>query len=207
VLAQSVKENLVEDPRLWPGFHCAESLVSGEPVPGIWFDGTGYGKALHAERAKKEENRKDVRREDYVHDTTFSFDQLPALADLSPDEYKAEMATVVDEIVKAGIEERRQSGQTVLGAEAVCTQEPLTSSPVALPEWFEVRRRMIVWDSPEDEQVREYLTRYWEHQEQFRVAADRWRSIDSEDLAIFPNLCFIPGRRTRPIAQMEQSAA
>ena len=37
-----VKENLVASPRLWPGFHCANELIDGKPLNGIW-----YGRAWH----------------------------------------------------------------------------------------------------------------------------------------------------------------
>jgi hypothetical protein len=197
----------VGDPRDWPGFHCAESLVTGAPVEGVWFDGTGYGKAVHAQLAKKEENRKLVSPNEFTHDRTFSFDALPALAHLSAESYRAEMARMVDEIVAEARVERSASGGKVLGPYAVCEQEPKSSRAVPLPGWFEDRRRMIAWDDPRDQHVKAYLARYWEHQVQYRTAAERWRTCEVDSPAPFPSICFVPGRRPRPISQMEQSAA
>ena len=52
-MKKGCQENLVADPRDWPGFACAESLASGKPMKGYWLDGTSYGKKLHAEKVKK----------------------------------------------------------------------------------------------------------------------------------------------------------
>jgi hypothetical protein len=40
VLAQSVKEGLVERLAQWPGVHCVEALLEGEALTGHWFDRT-----------------------------------------------------------------------------------------------------------------------------------------------------------------------
>src|SRR5258708_13893102 len=40
VLSQSVKENLVEKVRQWPGVHSAAALIDGTPLTGHWFDRT-----------------------------------------------------------------------------------------------------------------------------------------------------------------------
>jgi len=40
VLANGVKENLVESVCQWPGVHSAEALIHGTPLEGHWFDRT-----------------------------------------------------------------------------------------------------------------------------------------------------------------------
>jgi REP element-mobilizing transposase RayT len=40
ILEQGCKENLVARPSDWPGAHCSEALVQGQPLAGIWFDRT-----------------------------------------------------------------------------------------------------------------------------------------------------------------------
>src|SRR6266849_4970697 len=40
VLSHSVKENLVEKVRQWPGVHSAGALIDGTPLTGHWFDRT-----------------------------------------------------------------------------------------------------------------------------------------------------------------------
>ncbi len=40
LLSRGAKENLVADPREWPGVHCVDALLTGEPMEGTWFDRT-----------------------------------------------------------------------------------------------------------------------------------------------------------------------
>ncbi len=203
VLAQGVKENLVADPQQWPGFHCAQSLSSGMPATGYWFDGTGYGKAVHADHARV--CPKGVSRADYTHERTFAFDPLPALEDLRPQEYRSEVCDVLDCIGKQRAVE--WDGRPALGADVVCSMDPRASSPVPTPPWFRERRRFIVWDDLRAPDVKSYLRRYWTHQAHFREASDAWCREEQPGCAAFPNSCFVPGLRPRPIAQMEQSTA
>jgi len=51
VLAQSVKEGLVERVSQWPGVHSAAALIDGTPLVGHWFDRTRE----YAARNQKEE--------------------------------------------------------------------------------------------------------------------------------------------------------
>lgn len=41
VLANGIKEGLVERPHHWPGVHCARALCHGSELRGTWFDRTG----------------------------------------------------------------------------------------------------------------------------------------------------------------------
>ena len=201
VLGQGVKEDLVESPLDWPGFHCAKSLATGRPVQGFWFDGTAHGKKLHAEKVKK--NPQPVVHSDFVRPQRFSFDRLPALADLSDDEYRAHICDVVAHIVDEG--RKHRGDKAVLGADKICAMSPLASAPVPRPPWFEERRRMIVWDDFRAPEVRAYLVRYWDHQADFRSASAGWRRGEPDAITKFPTICFIPGRRSRPIPHMEGS--
>ena len=85
--------------------------------------------------------------------------------------------------------------------------DPLIFRPVPKPPWFEERRRMIVWDDLGHSDVKEYLGRYWEHQVQYRLASARWIEGELSAMTEFPKVCFIPGRRQRPIAHMETNMA
>jgi len=205
VLAQGVKENLVARPQDWPGFHCAESLLTGEPVEGYWFNGTRYGKAKHAEAVKK--NPKEILRVDFHESREFTFDKLPALAHLDDDAFRER----VRKIVSAIIDEREKAYPDTppLGVEAICAMDPMTSTEPPKPPWFEERKRMIVWDDPRKPEVADYLDRYWEHQIKFRTASNRWTTEQMPEAALeealFPELSFVPGLRPRPIAHMEQS--
>lgn len=203
VLGQGVKEGLVESPLDWPGFHCAESLVTGRPVQGYWFDASAYGKAFHAEKVKK--NPRPVDRDNFKRPESFSFDRLPALEDLTESEHRAHMRDAVDRIVKKCREIR--GDKPVLGVEKICAMNPLASAPAPKPPWFKERQRQIVWDDPTDPDVQDYVSRYWDHQIAYRSAAARWNRGEVDSLKDFPEVCFIPGRRSRPISHMEESTA
>jgi hypothetical protein len=200
VAGQGCQENLVDDPRLWPGFNCAESLVTGEPMHGHWFDGTGYGKESYREQHKK--SPREVSRARHTHPRDFVFDKLPAFADWSDEAYRGLMLEKVEEVVA---DRKRRFAGPALGPEAVCAIDPMTKRPVPMPPWFEERRRFIAWDDPKAPEVKEYLGRYWEHQVQYRAAAKAWLGEELEAIRQFPDLCFVPGLRPRPIAHMEQS--
>lgn len=198
VIGQGCAENLVADPRDWPGFNCAQSLVTGEPMHGEWLDGTAYGKELHREKVKK--NPKEVSRQKHTHPRSFSFDPLPALAHLSDEAYQREMRILVEELVA---EREQQYDFEPLGPEAVCTASSRESRTVPKPPWFEERRRFIVWDNEEAPRVHEYLDRYWDHQEQYRAAVRAWLDGEVEAQARFPDYSFVPGLRLPPNAQRE----
>jgi hypothetical protein len=40
ILSHGCKEDLVERPQDWPGVHCVDALLSGQPLEGTWFDRT-----------------------------------------------------------------------------------------------------------------------------------------------------------------------
>ena len=201
IIGQGVKENLVEDPRLWPGFNCAESLVTGEPMQGHWFDGTGYAKKCYRERHKK--NPGTIAREEFTHPRDFTFDKLPACADWSDEAYRGLMLELVQRVVA----ERKQRFEgPALGREAICAVHPLTPHPVPDPPWFEERKHFIAWDDLRVPEVKQYLDRYWEHQVEYRIAAKAWLGGELDAFRRFPDLCFVPGLRPRPIAHMEQSS-
>ena len=89
----------------------------------------------------------------------------------------------------------------MLGAPAICGQDPLASSPVAPPPWVEERRRLIVWDNQAHPDVRAYLDRYWDQQRGFRAAARAWVRADVPGLSAFPPASFVPGVRPRHLDQ------
>jgi REP element-mobilizing transposase RayT len=72
ILGHGVKEGLVERVLDWPGVHCAKSLLTGEPMTGVWFDRTKE----YAARRRKE----DFERMKYSTAETLTFDPLPCWA-------------------------------------------------------------------------------------------------------------------------------
>lgn len=189
VLSQSAKEHLVESPLKWPGAHCAKQLVRGFVRRGIWFDGTGYGRAVHQGLARKY-NRNPPPRHEFERKTEARFSKLPALGHLSDDEYHAHVRQLVHEIESAAAEERRITKRRVLGRRKVLRMSRETRSTLPRPPWFERRRRMICWADRRAPATRAYLQRYWEFQRAFRIASKAF--LLGELDAPFPPGCFRP---------------
>jgi REP element-mobilizing transposase RayT len=186
ILSQGVKEDLVVRPQQWPGLHCAEALISGQPIAGTWFNGTSYGRAKHEQTRRR--NPQPVRRRDHTEDAPLHFDPIPTMAHLSRRSYRAMVAKMVDDIVTEGIQRR---GYDVLGVDAIIATDIMTESAVPSPPWFEQRRRMVVWDDLSDPEVKQYLDNYWRFQREFRAASVRW--LAGEFDTVFPVPAFRPG--------------
>jgi hypothetical protein len=118
VLANGVKENLVERVCEWPGVHSAESLIHGTPLQGHWFDRTQQ----YAARNQGEELRQDQ----YVFAESVTLSPIPCWADLPADRYRERIKSLVEQVDAEAARARRQSGASVLGAKAILAQNPLT---------------------------------------------------------------------------------
>ncbi len=117
VLSQSVKENLVEHLREWPGVHCVEALLEGKPLTGHWFDRTQE----FAARLRG----KDVGPMRYATVETVTFSPIPCWAHLSPERYRARIAALVETIETEAARERECTGASVLGVKAILARDPL----------------------------------------------------------------------------------
>jgi hypothetical protein len=117
VLSQSVKENLVEQVRQWPGVHCAGALIDGTPLEGHWFDRTQEFVA----RLRRE----DVGPMRYATVETVIFSPIPCWAHLSPELYRACIAALVETIESNAARERERTGASVLGVKAILSRDPL----------------------------------------------------------------------------------
>ena len=188
VLAQSTKEHLVDNPLKWPGVHCAKDLTAGKARRGTWFDGTGYGKAHHAQLACV--TPKPVSRRDFEVEYSLTLSRLPSCQDMAVDRYRAFVADLVVEIAKEAALEREGSGKRVLGVRRILSTPRERRSELPRPPWYEGRRKMIVWAARFADATRAYLRRYWEFQRSFREASRRLR--DGEITARFPSGAFRP---------------
>jgi hypothetical protein len=189
VLSQGVKENLVDRPQQWPGAHSAKELSTGTPRNGIWFDGTGYARAVDQYRSRVSGGKPPARKH-FEHTTQFHFDRLPALKHLSAEEYQAHINAEIEKIVSAAADQRRVTGKRVLGRRAACEVSRLTRSELPKPPSYEKRRKMIIWDDPRCPEACAYLERYWRFQDSYRQASERFR--DGHLNAAFPPGAFRP---------------
>jgi REP-associated tyrosine transposase len=118
VLANGVKEDLVERVCQWPGVHSAEALMHGTPLEGHWFDRTRQ----YAARNQREE----LSRDQFVFAESVVFSPIPCWAHLPADQYRERMKSLVEEIDAEAALARKRSGAKVLGVEAILAQDPLT---------------------------------------------------------------------------------
>ena len=116
VLAQSVKENLVERVSQWPGVHSAGALIEGTPLIGHWYNRTlEFAARLRGEA---------FGRMRYATVETVSLFPIPCWAHLSPERYRARIAELVESIEAEAARAREQAGASVLGAQAVLSRDP-----------------------------------------------------------------------------------
>ncbi len=116
VLAQSVKEGLVERVSEWPGVHSAAALIEGTPLTGHWFDRTRE----YAARNQKEE----ITRLQFATEEAVILSPLPCWAHLPPETYRARIAGLVEDIETEAALARSFQGEPVLGVEAILAKDP-----------------------------------------------------------------------------------
>ena len=182
-LSQGTKEDLVESPRHWPGFtgvHALENhgLDNGARVTGYWFDRT----AEHRHRRP----RGTLENLEFATEYEVTFSPLPSWEGLSPDEQRARVTEIIDEITTTNKARRAKTGKSVLGAEKVMAFSPhfipadveRSPQPIALAASkpaFKALRKVVV----------EFCNRFWE-------ASKALRAGDTE--VEFPPFSYPPGR-------------
>jgi REP element-mobilizing transposase RayT len=116
LLSNSVKEGLVEQPQDWPGVHCVNALLEGEPLIGHWFNRSREYAARN--------QRQDFERLRYATEEAVVFSPLPCWAHLPPEVYKARIRTLVDTVVAEAALERSRTGRPVEGVESIVARDP-----------------------------------------------------------------------------------
>ncbi|MEA2564028.1 MAG: REP-associated tyrosine transposase [Acidobacteriota bacterium] len=115
-LAHGVKECLVDQVKRWPGVHFAKSILGGKPLKGLWFNRTEE----YAARNRGE----DFGRLKYAEEEELVLSQLPCWADLTPEQYREQIAGLVEEIESEARADREARGIEPLGAEAILRLDP-----------------------------------------------------------------------------------
>jgi REP element-mobilizing transposase RayT len=116
VLANGVKENLVERVCQWPGVHSAEALVHGKTLEGHWIDRT-------REYAARNQGKK-LSRETFVFAESVVLSPIPCWAHLPADRYRERMKNLVEEVDGEAARARQRLGAHVLGVKAILAQDP-----------------------------------------------------------------------------------
>jgi hypothetical protein len=130
LLSHGAKEHLVRRPQDWPGVHCAEALVSGAPLEGVWVD---RSRLCAARRGRKAPDPKD-----YTEVETLRLAPIPCWAHLSQAKYRERIRALLAEIDRE-IEEAREREKISLPARRVCRRRILRQDPHSRPTKFERR--------------------------------------------------------------------
>lgn len=120
LLGSGCKENLVARIEEWPGVHCAPALLAGTPLKGVWINHT---QEYHArQRGEKPDPQT------FEEPETLTLVPLPCWEHLSPEQYRRQIAALVESVEAAAEAQRKKSGRRPLGREAILRQDP-TAEP------------------------------------------------------------------------------
>ena len=128
VLSNTIKENLVARIADWEGLHCAEALMDGRPMPGMW-----YHRALEYEAQRQAERKaarhgtpvEPIQRGEFMTPYELKLAPLPCWRHLSLSEIRKRVAQLVTEIETVAAQLREDLGTRLLGMEKIRHQNPL----------------------------------------------------------------------------------
>ncbi len=176
ILSHGCKEGLVAKVSQWPGAHCAESLATGKPSVGVWFD-------RHQEwlaRVREEDAAPDA----FVTHHQLALAPLPCWRHLPPQAFQQRIAEMIAAIEHEAAARHRAEGGKPLGVAGILRQDPhhhppkLDRSPAVLVHAASKRARL------------ELRAAYFSFLAAFRAAAERLRSGRHD--VVFPRGCFPP---------------
>jgi len=181
ILAHGAKEGLVASPLMWPGAHCAQALVHGDPIIGTWTDRTAlYDARRHARRLGHE-----IDEHEYQAQYLVNLAPLPCWRGFTALERRRRCAELVDEIEREAAEDITVSGYGPLGVAKILEQHP-HQIPRTRP-----RKRNAPLVHATTATVRESFTAtYRRFVDQFRRASQRLRRGERD--ARFPLYSFPP---------------
>jgi REP element-mobilizing transposase RayT len=176
VLSNGVKENLVSRVGEWPGVHVAPALLAGTALEGVWINRT-------AEYLAKQ--RGETRGpQDFEEPETLILAPLPCWKNLSSEQYRHQIESMVQKIENKASAQRERSGKQPLGPDVIRRQDPRT-------EPSRTKKSPAPRFHAFHKEARQELHRlYFEFVAAFREAADRLRSGDRH--ARFPIGSFPP---------------
>ena len=181
LLSHGAKEGLVARPQDWPGVHCANALVTGEPLEGQWINRTGQG--IPRQKGKRPESTA------YAEPESLRFAPLPCWAHLSDRAYRQRVVDLLTEIDEETTRMRRREG-IQLPSRRVCVRRIQRQHPHSSPGRFDKRPAPRVHAFRKS--VREALERaYGWFVAAYRRAAERLRAGELD--VVFPVGCFPPG--------------
>ncbi len=129
VLSHAVKEQLVAKVSEWEGLHCAEALIDGKPLAGMWYD-----RALEYETRRQAERRaerrgsavEEIERGAFMTPYELKLAPLPCWRTLSPAAIRKKVAEMIGEIEAEAAARCQRIGVEPRGMEKIRNQDPLT---------------------------------------------------------------------------------
>lgn len=176
VLGQGCKEDLVDDPRDWPGASSVRAMIDGTAPKGLWFNRTAE---YNARRAGKEFGPRD-----FAEEVTVTLTPIPCWADLTDREYRERIKDTVDEIARATRARHRAAGTRPRGVKHIVAQHPHAkpaaskSSPAPLCHASSRARRQA------------YKRQYGAFLDVYRDSSREW--LKGQFNVEFPLFCFRP---------------
>jgi REP element-mobilizing transposase RayT len=112
VLSQTCKEGLVSSPLDWPGAHCAQALLDGSTLCGLWFDRTRE----YAARQRGE----SYRPRDFASEEILTLDPLPCWRHLDAGLVRKHIRDLLTDIEQAA----KQENKRPIGHKALTRMRP-----------------------------------------------------------------------------------
>ena len=131
VLSHSVKENLVARISEWKGLHCAQALIDGKPMSGVWYErSVEYEAQRQAERraARRGTEVEEIDRGNFMTHYQLKLAPLPCWQSMPSAKIRKRVARIVEEIEDAAARKRELSCAEPLGMERIRNQDPLSRS-------------------------------------------------------------------------------
>jgi REP element-mobilizing transposase RayT len=171
LFANSVKEGLVEHPRDWPGVHGHKALCEGEPLEGIWINRTALN---GAKRRAQRRGLSAPNESQFTERLTLQLTQPRMWRDVDPHTHQGRCRAWAESVAQQYAEARLVTGDRVLGAARILTQDlrqrrPLRPSPRPLCRAGCAARFAAL------------LQRYHEFAAQYREASGRLRAALAYD--------------------------
>lgn len=154
ILANSVKEGLVDDPRHWPGPSSARALLDGVPLRGRWSSQTVPSLRTAGSTLERE--------------YTISLAPLPCFSGLPADEQRARMRALADNAI--AMAQRDRGGRPPLGIAGILAADPLA------PHDLEARKRAPVAHASDPYLVLAYRDERVRWANEFHRASREFRS-------------------------------
>lgn len=183
ILAQGVKEGLVDRVRDWPGPTCAGAWLDGDRLEGEWIDWTGF-----YERCRR---RKDAPSPDqFAQPVSVALSPLPCWKHLTDEEIRRQVAQMAREIEA----EARATGRPPLGRDRL-----LKVHPHERPRRLERRPATLCHAASREirDQIREAFRIFVQA---FNHASRAFRRGEPDALQWFPEGSFVPAIPYRPEA-------